>query len=569
LGRIYAWNTLGSLLGALGGGLLLLPLAGLQWVLVAGAVVDALLGIWLFRAFRVRPREWVLTAVTVSVIIWVSATPLQSDIMTRGVFRAHVHARPQTVFRKDGAASTVSVHIRPNGYAILRNNGKPDASLSLTGDPGAGDNRTQGTLAWAPLSTRHRPYRAVLIGLGSGMTAHYLLGDPLLQSLDVVEIEPAVFEMSKHFAVRNGRIFTDPRMHFWAEDARTFFATHGGKWDLVVSEPSNPWVSGVSSLFTSEFYRDLHRHLAPDGMLGQWLQSYEFRDELFLSILAAMRTSFPRIALHPIPGTVSDVLLLAGDVLPVPDPARLSMGTPYADLLAEGLTPTEVATPPAVTPRILNLLVKGIVPNSDFNPVVDAGAEEAFFTKSRVTLPVLLSPRPTGWFRSLDPEGWDSLHGHWDRRWLSMTDSTNLATFASCARSHAISGVPLQAKELSWLDTLVPFPAWPEWSRRSGTLDDLALAVAHSPDLPEQDRLRFSHRWALLHDDIQGAADIAERLTPSVRKEIRLFPEVFGTLWAAHRRAPLARLAADTACWAPLSWPEKLVVVQLQRTWGD
>ena len=115
----------------------------------------------------------------------------------------------------------------------------------------------------------------------------------------------------------------------------------------------------------------------------------------------------------------------------------------------------------------------------------------------------------------------------------------------------------------------MPFSAWPAWSRQGGALDDLALAMARSPDLPEQDRLRFQHRWALLHDDLEGAADIAERLTPSVRKETRLFPEVFGTLWAAHRREPLAKLASDTACWAPLSWPEKLVVVQLQRTWGD
>jgi predicted membrane-bound spermidine synthase len=569
LGRVYAWNTLGSLLGALGGGLFLLPAAGLQWVLVCGAAVDGALGFALLRTLRARWREVALAVVTVSVIVAAASVPLESDVMTRGSFRAHVTAKNQVVHRLDGSASTVSIHLRPNGYAILRNNGKPDASLSLVGDPGAGDNRTQGTIAWAPLSTRHRPYRAVLIGLGSGMTAHYLLGDPLLQSLDVVEIEPAVYRMSRYFAARNGRIFSDPRMHFWAEDARTFFATHGGKWDLVVSEPSNPWVSGVSSLFTREFYRDLKRHLAPDGALAQWLQSYEFRDELFLSILAAMRANFPKISLHPIPGTVADVMFLAGDSLPVPDPKRISSGTPYADLRAENLSPEDVATPPSATPRMIDLLVKGIVPNSDFAPVVDAGAEEAFFVKSRVTLPVLLAPRPSGWFRALDPAGWDTLSEPWERRWYRNVDTTQLAEFDAIARSHARSGVAITSRELALLDSLVPFPAWAEWSRRSPAIDDLRVAAAHSPALPEQDRLRLRHRFSLLEGDLEAAAEAAEGMLPSVRKDGRLFPEVFGTLWTAHRRAPLARLVADTASWAPLSWPEKLVVVQLQKTWGD
>jgi hypothetical protein len=218
---------------------------------------------------------------------------------------------------------------------------------------------------------------------------------------------------------------------------------------------------------------------------------------------------------------------------------------------------------------MIDMLVKGIVANSDFSPVVDAGAEEAFFVKSRVTLPVLLAPRPSGWFRAMDPEAWDTLAEAWEQRWYDLTDSANRTAFGSCVRAHARSGVPLSPREAAWLDTLVPFPAWPRWRRVDGAVDDLAVAMARSPDLPEQDRLRFVHRWNLLQGDLEGAADAAERLLPSVRSENRLFPEVFGTLWTAHRRASLSRLVSDTACWAPLSWPEKLVVVQLQKTWGD
>ncbi|MEN9308285.1 MAG: hypothetical protein RL173_2217 [Fibrobacterota bacterium] len=571
LGRIYAWNTLGSLVGALGGGLVILPLAGLKTVLVAGAAVDGILGLALLKGLRLRWKEWALGGAATLATILAATIPLKSDILTLGAFRAHMNNREQIVYRKDGAASTVSIHLKGKdaSYGVLRNNGKPDASLSLIGVPGAGDNKTQGTLAWTPYSTMRKPYRAVLIGLGSGMTAHYLLGDPLLISLDVVEIEPAVFEMSKHFRVRNHRIFEDPRMKFWAEDARTFFATHGGTWDLIVSEPSNPWVSGVASLFTKEFYRDMRRHLSPDGTLAQWLQSYEFRDELFLSILAAMHESFPQMALHPIPGTSADVLLLAGRKLPIPDPSRLSKGVPYSDVTAEELTPEQVAAPAEATPRILAALVKDVTANSDFAPVVDAGAEEAFFTKSVVTLPLLLAPRPTGWFRALDPAAWDSTHRIWDDRWFSTVQPQNLETFSRTAKAFAKAGVPIGAKQLLWLDTLVPFPAWPEFARQDSALMWLAKVVEHSPELPDVDRLRFQHRWAVVRGDMAQAGEYASKMRFAVRKENRLFPEVFGTLWTTGRRTDLDKLTSDTACWAPLSWPEKLIAVQLKRSSGE
>lgn len=568
IGRIYAWNTLGSLLGALGGGLVLLPLVGLKAVLITGALIDGVLGLALLRGLRLRWREWSLSGVMVVLTLLAALIPLQSDVLTQGSFRAYMRNREQIVYRKDGAATTVSIHLRPGSYGVLRNNGKPDASLSLIGIPGAGDNKTQGTIAWSPMSTQRKPYRAVLIGLGSGMTAHYLLGDPLLVSLDVVEIESAVFEMSRHFKARNHRIFSDPRMKFWAEDARTFFATHGGTWDLIVSEPSNPWVSGVASLFTKEFYRDMRRHLSQDGTLAQWLQSYEFRDELFLSILSAMHESFPEMALHPIPGTSADVLLLAGRNLPIPDPRRLSKGVPYSDISAEELTPEMVAAPPMATPRILGALVKGVVPNSDFAPIVDAGAEFAFFTKTRVTLPLLLAPRPTGWFRALDPQAWDTTRAAWEDRWFRMVKQENLEVYSRAAQAHAKSGVPVSARELAWLDTLVPFPAWPEFSRQDSGLHWMAKAVERSPELPDVDRFRFLHRWAVVRDDMDSAARVAARMRIAVRKENRLFPEVFGTLWTTGRRADIDRLTGDSACWAPLSWPEKLIAVQLKRSSG-
>lgn len=118
------------------------------------------------------------------------------------------------------------------------------------------------------------------------------------------------------------------------------------------------------------------------------------------------------------------------------------------------------------------------------------------------------------------------------------------------------------------LDSLVPFGAWAAWARRESAIADLETAFGNSPDLPENDRLRLSLRFSLLRGDNDSAWEIARRMLPAVRQDNRLFPEVFSVLWRAGDRAGVSSLLSDTACWAPLSWPEKLVALQLKGSWG-
>src|SRR6185437_8735000 len=113
------------------------------------------------------------------------------------------------------------------------------------------------------------------IGQGSGMTSHLLLASPTLRELKTIEIEPEMIHASRAFAAVNQRVFTDPRARFVVDDARSYFAGAGRKFDLIVSEPSNPWVSGVAGLFTTEFYSRIKQYLAPNGVFAQWLHLYE------------------------------------------------------------------------------------------------------------------------------------------------------------------------------------------------------------------------------------------------------------------------------------------------------
>jgi len=175
-----------------------------------------------------------------------------------------------------------------------------------------------------PLAVRPDAASAAVIGIGTGLTTHTLLGSRTLRSVETVEIEPAMAEASMRFAPRNSSAFADPRSHIVFDDAKAFFSTYNRKYDIIVSEPSNPWVSGVSSLFTTEFYRLIRRHLNENGVLVQWFQMYEIDSSLIASVLRALGENFPDYAVFAATG--SDLLIVAGD------PGTLSR--PLADVLA-------------------------------------------------------------------------------------------------------------------------------------------------------------------------------------------------------------------------------------------
>ncbi|MGP1665308.1 MAG: spermine synthase, partial [Rhodanobacter sp.] len=131
-----------------------------------------------------------------------------------------------------------------------------------------------------------------VIGFGSGLTTHSLLGDPRVKSVDTIEIEQAMVDGARAFGPRVARAYTDPRSHVVIDDAKTHIASQNIKFDLIISEPSNPWISGVGTLFSKEFYKFIPRHLNEDGLFLQWLQLYEIDDELVGSVLRALTPTF-------------------------------------------------------------------------------------------------------------------------------------------------------------------------------------------------------------------------------------------------------------------------------------
>ncbi|HWQ03193.1 MAG TPA: fused MFS/spermidine synthase, partial [Candidatus Nitrosotenuis sp.] len=141
------------------------------------------------------------------------------------------------------------------------------------------------------------PKRVLVIGFGSGMTVSAVARHPDVEWIDVVEIEPAVIRAAPHLVTLNRNVLSDKRVHVFLDDARNFLLTTRNHYDLIVSEPSNPWIAGVSSLFTDEFYREAKARLNPGGMFVQWVQAYSLFPEDFQMILGTFSPHFPQVTL--------------------------------------------------------------------------------------------------------------------------------------------------------------------------------------------------------------------------------------------------------------------------------
>ncbi|MGH1341058.1 MAG: fused MFS/spermidine synthase [Nannocystales bacterium] len=406
VGRVYGVNTLGAITGATLGGLVLMPLLRLQGLIVIGALADMLLGIALIRGEIRQGRANALTpkllrtATIGAVLVTVSGLLIKLDpmVLTSTVFRKSRTSLPdsfEVLSYVDGRTATVAVveNIHYPGYRIIYTNGKPDASVILNrwpqdrdpldGPDIAGDEPNQFLVGLVPLMVRPDAKNAALIGFGSGVTCHTVLGSPTLERLDTVEIEPEMVEGSKFFRAVNWRAYDDERSHIHFDDAKAFFASSGIKYDFIVSEPTNPWVSGVSSLFTVEFYQETKRYLAEDGVLAQWLQGYELSDDLLISVLAALDQEFEDYLIVRI-GSRDWVILSSpkGRIGPLSN-EPLSWPGAHESFSLLGIHDIAQIDGLIVANRqLLHPFLRDRQPNRDSHPILDTGAERERFLRS-------------------------------------------------------------------------------------------------------------------------------------------------------------------------------------------
>jgi len=276
----------------------------------------------------------------------------------------------------------------------LRNNGKSDGSLNSAGGQPSGDEVTMALMGALPILMMPDARRAANIGFGTGLTAHALLASDRLESVDTIEIEPAVVRAARHFLPVNARAFDDPRSRVHIEDAKTFFSSHQIRYDVIVSEPSNPWVSGVAGLFSAEFYQHARRHLKEGGLFVQWVQLYEFSPQLLASAIEALRPAFSDYVVYL--ANDGDLILVAANGGKVPDLQPAALKNPaMAELLQRfnirGLD--DLYLHRVGSRRVMDAYFRafGAEPNSDFFPIIDLNASKARFMKLRATGVVALT----------------------------------------------------------------------------------------------------------------------------------------------------------------------------------
>ncbi len=333
IGTAYASNTVGAIVGAFLGGFVLIPTLGVQNSIGLAVTVSAAAGVLLVALdARVRRGRRLMAAgamFVVAVVAVLSFRTWDKRVMTSGVtIYAHNYSslptdalrrewmeRDELLYYREGLTATISVHRSAGSdYVFEKTNGKVDASF--------GDTPTQLMVGYLPMLLNPAAKRVLVIGMGSGMTAKAAAAFPV-ERLDVAEIEPAVIEGARYFAEKNGRIHDDPRVRFIHADGRNYLLAVHQRYDVIISEPSNPWIAGIGNLFTREYYQEALSKLGEGGVFGQWMQTYAMAPEDLRMVYRTFADVFPDVSLWAV--NDSDMLLIG-----TPRPQRLR----YADLQA-------------------------------------------------------------------------------------------------------------------------------------------------------------------------------------------------------------------------------------------
>src|SRR6266850_1954034 len=332
IGQVYAANTLGAIAGVLLAVHVLMPAVGLKLAMVIGAAIDILLGGWILRNSQAASRRIHAFAAILMGMLAATATAraaiLEPERLSSGVFR-YGQAAPEfgpVYFYRDGKTASVAVRGREGTLSILTN-GKSDAALRLDANqPPTQDEFTMTLLGALPLLIKPDAKTFANIGWGSGLSVEVALSHSGPVAVDTVAIEPAMVAGAHSFLPRIERAYSDPRSKMYFEDAKSYFARHGKRYDVIMSEPSNVWVSGVAGLFTTEFYRDTKRYLAPGGLFVQWVHAYDLNDRLLGSVVSALGENFADYEIYETnPGDLIVVAVAEGRV-PRPKPLPESEG---------------------------------------------------------------------------------------------------------------------------------------------------------------------------------------------------------------------------------------------------
>jgi spermidine synthase len=399
VGLSYATNTLGAIAGSVATAFLLIPGTTTRFTIFCMTCLCLVVAGIAYQprrltADRALGRSLAIGATAILIILTFVVWPrLNLNALSTGAYDGYVRVLAKTrgdvpeaqvndradnhqlLMFQEGRTATVSVR-RDWGITSVAINGRTNAS---DGD----DMPTQVMLGQLGVLTAPRLNNALIVGFATGVTAGSVLQWPM-NSVDCVEIEPAAVASSRYFEHVNNKPLADPRLHMILDDARTYLRKNPARYDLIISEPSHPWVPGVANLFTREFLALGKERLSEDGVFVQWLQIYQLSTESLRSVLATFHEVFPHVLVFRVRGdTKGKDLILLGSREPLNlDHVAERITNPHvaADLARVGIRNIEDVRGWFITDETqLGPAVAGATINTDDNMHVETVApREAF-----------------------------------------------------------------------------------------------------------------------------------------------------------------------------------------------
>jgi spermidine synthase len=564
IGYVYAANTVGSIVGVILAVHFALPVLGVKGGLLFGASIDIALGIALLAgigaaqpADRGRLMRWAAAGATTMLAVALFV-PVLPERMAAGVYRygvARLSPSSEILFNRDGKTASITVMKSPVATSIITN-GKPDASVAHDATKPVSDEVTMALTAMLPLAYRPHARTAAVIGFGSGMTTTTLLGSPALERVDTIEIEPEMVRGARLFGTIVEPAYADPRSRIVIDDAKSYFARSDLRYDLILSEPSNPWVSGVASLFTREFYTRVKRQLGERGLFLQWLQIYEFNDRLLVTILRALDAEFDDYVVYS--ANEGDLVVIASASGPVGEPSGDVVAWPGMQRMAQRLRLTSldelearrIAGRPSIRPL---LSASGGATNSDYFPLVEQEAPKARFAGQAAELLIRAASAPVPvveMFNGLPPPALDVADAPvaaGARRQMIQTANATAQFLATGAQS---STAPLPRDTGLLRAILWECASTPPRVSIAELMADVAVYV--NPMLP-------ADRAAAVWNSVRGAR-CASRLTAADVRWLDLFHAI-GDRDAARMFALGAPLVDDPGAGESMRWQAFLAAV--------
>ncbi len=299
VGWVYAANTLGAIVGALAFSLYLVPWIGTtacEAVLIAGVAVSVLFVMWeVFEPFHATAAIGVGAALVLAAYLAKTVPGVPPELIAYGRRIAISEGQSTILYTGEGRNASIAVSRWNDGALQFHVSGKVEASTETF------DMKLQRMLGDMPAlllgaggTGQPGLQRALVVGFGAGVTAGTFTLFPSVRRIRIVEIEPLIPPMSdKYFGPWNYHVKEDRRTRITYDDARHFMLTAKGTYDVITSDPIHPWVKGSATLYSKEYFQMERDHLAPGGIVTQWVPLYESDAAAVKSELATFFSVFP------------------------------------------------------------------------------------------------------------------------------------------------------------------------------------------------------------------------------------------------------------------------------------